>query len=113
MADLYVRGLSKEDIEALDKQVKKLKKETKEPWSRSKYVSMLINNAQKRATDIPVERNVEMLLKKQNEILTAHYAALNRILYLITNGDIPQGMNLLDKLSTPLRNEDSSTGDDE
>lgn len=100
-ADIHIKNIPISVLNGIDYKVNELNKNTEgKKWNRTSYIKMVLADDAKRELIDYEKTKFELLLKKNNDLQIENLRGLNRILYLITTGDIPQGLNLLDELSS-------------
>ena len=100
MANVFVRNVTESDLKSIDYKVKKLQEtDPKGRWNRSKYIRMLINNDAKKELENYEKTQYELMIKRLLELQGETFKTLNKILYSMTNGELPEAMNLLDKVA--------------
>lgn len=107
MRDIYIRNVPDSLIESIDSKVKDLNEsDPKGHWNRSKYIRMLMANNQKYELINYEKSQYDLMQQKLLEEVKNWYEATNKLVDLVINGETPQAMNMLDKLS------DEETEDD-
>lgn len=100
MTNVFVRNVTESDLKSIDYKVKKLQEtDPTGRWNRSKYIRMLINNDAKKELENYEKTQYELTIKRLLELQGETFKTLNKILYLMTNGELPEAMNLLDKVA--------------
>lgn len=104
MSNVFVRNVTESDLKSIDYKVQKLQEtDPKGRWNRSKYIRMLINNDAKKELENYEKTQYELMIKRLLELQGETFKTLNKILYLMTNGELPEAMNLLDKVANKDR----------
>ncbi|QIA88626.1 hypothetical protein [Lactobacillus johnsonii] len=105
MENIFVRNVDEKDLRSIDYKIEELKKsDPKGRWNRSKYIRMLIRDDARKELENYEKTQFEIMLKAVLDNQTDIYNTFNQILYLITNGQLPEAMNAMDKLANTGNN---------
>lgn len=98
--ELKIRGIDAKIVKQLDNQIAAINKNASPKLSRNDYLKILIEREGNKKLEKFKKDSWEVMLTQQNKLLSENLRALNRIFWLMTQGDVDQSADLLERMSS-------------